>query len=91
MPGIPIPRQPRFRDSADVDQPLLETEAAHDPHRLGIEVDPGADARATAPLLVDIHVMARSLQHDRGGGTAHAAPDDRDAGIVPCRHAAFRR
>ena len=78
LAGVPGPADIAVRLDSDVDDHLLEAEAAQHLHHVGAENDAGADAGEGRRLLVDGDRETRALQEAGDRHPAKPGADDRN-------------
>src|SRR6516165_7645962 len=85
---VPLAIVAELRRKADAADALFEPEPAQDLHRIGIHLNPGADARECLVLLVNLRPQADLAQRGGGREPGYAGADD---GYRRCcsRHRAF--
>ena len=80
---LPAPLVERRRPHADALELLAEPETDQEPRRVRTDHQAGADFGRLRRLLVDVNVVARLQQVERGGEAADAAADHRNGA---CAH-----
>jgi hypothetical protein len=74
--SVPFPADERIRMQADVGERRLYSEAAHDEHDIGAEMDAGPDARKRRSLLINFDPESGALQQSGGGHAAKTRTDN---------------
>jgi len=86
VPRMPVARVHRDRRDRDPGERVGETDVVEDAHRVRADGDACADLAEHARLLVDVDLVVRTAQRQRGGQASDPGADDGDPHAAESLH-----